>query len=57
MSRIYCRERILDILSIFTGNSSVGMSAENSQVNLIAMVDPAERNAVSVAVHNGHNQV
>jgi len=39
-----------------TGNSSVGMSAENSQVNLIAMVDPAERNAVSVAVHNGHNQ-
>ena len=34
------------------------MSAENSQVNLIAMVDPAERNPVSVAVHNGHgNQV
>lgn len=37
-----------------TGNSSVVMSAENSQVNLIAMVDPAERNPVSVAVHNGH---
>jgi len=38
-----------------TGNSSVEMSKENSQVNLIAMVDPADRNAVSVAVPNGQH--
>lgn len=37
-----------------TGNSSVGMSTENSQLNLIAMVDPSDANAISVAVNNGH---
>jgi len=36
-----------------TGNSSVGISAENSQVNLIAMVDPSDQNAVPVSVANG----
>jgi len=35
-----------------TGNSSVRMSTENSQVNLVAMVDPTEKNAVAVAVPN-----
>ena len=35
------------------GNSSAVISTENSQVNLIAMVDPSQQNAVSVTVPNG----